>query len=237
MIVAHRGAGHAGPTPATRENTFDAFNKAIEIGADAIELDLRRARNGVIIVHHDPKIGNGDWSIGELPLDEIQQQGRGQGYEIPLFEDVLKLCAGRIALDIELKETGYEREIVELTKKYYDLKNVVFTSFHDLAVRRIKEIDASAVTGLLLGVEPPAGTRRRVREISPQRRIANCRPDIIAPNRRLLRIPVGLQKAGLGLPLMVWTVNDVKFARKLIDRKTAAIITDFPENLLPIVSG
>jgi glycerophosphoryl diester phosphodiesterase len=79
QIVAHRGASREAP-----ENTLAAFAKAIEIGADMIEFDLRRAPDGRLVISHDPV--------------------RGAGLDLPTFEDTLRLTRGRIKLDVELKE-------------------------------------------------------------------------------------------------------------------------------------
>jgi len=235
MIIAHRGAGHAGPLPSTHENTIEAFKAAIDDGADAIELDLRRTRNGIIIVHHDAEIKGMKWSIGETPLDGVREAAEKLGYNIPTFEETLEACAGKIALDIELKETGYEDEVVEMTRRYYDLTNIAFTSFHDLAIKRIKEYEPRAITGLLLGAEPPVGVETRMSEVFPQKRIDFCRPDFLAPNWRIMKWLGRRKNTYAGLAIITWTVDDVKYAEKLIENKIAAIITDIPDKLLPLV--
>lgn len=228
MIIAHRGTGHAGSSPSIRENTIESFKAAIVAGADAIELDLRRTRNGVIVVHHDAAIPGMKWSVGETPIDSVKEAAEKAGYRIPTLEETLKFCAGKIALDIELKETGYEVEIVEITKQYYDLSHIAFTSFHDISIQRINESEPQAITGLLLGAEPPAGARKRISEILPQKRIESCRPTFIAPNWRLLKWLAGKYAYG-GLPIITWTVNDMTYAKRLIQKNIAAIITDFAE--------
>jgi glycerophosphoryl diester phosphodiesterase len=81
----------------------------------------------------------------------LQAIARSKGFEIPLFEDILKLCRDRIALDIELKEEGYEDRIVALTAKYLNYSNFVIKSFNDASVRRIKDLDSQIEVGLLLG--------------------------------------------------------------------------------------
>lgn len=234
MIIAHRGAGHAGPSKSIHENTLDAFDAAIAVGADAIEFDLRRTRNGVIVVHHDDKLANMKWSIGESTWEALEESSKELGYIIPTYKQTLEFCAGKIALDIELKETGYEKEIIDMVEQYYELGNIVFTSFHEISIQRIKEIKPQAITGLLLGSEPPAGARRRLDEILPGKLIESCRPDFIAPNWRFLKW-LGPGKSAYGdRPIIAWTVNDVSYAEKLIDNRIAAIISDVPERLLPL---
>ena len=234
IIIAHRGAGHAGPSPSTHENTIEAFNTAITLGANAIELDLRRTRNGIIVVHHDAAIKGMKWPIGESPVETAKNAAEEKGYAVPTFQEMLEFCAGKIALDIELKETGYEDEVVEITKKYYDLANIAFTSFHDISIKRIKESTPQAITGLLLGDEPPAGIEKGINEVFPRKKIKACRPDFIAPNWRFLKwLGRGRKKYG-GLPVISWTINDFTFAERLIQSGIAGIISDSPERLLPL---
>lgn len=236
MIIAHRGAGHAGTTPSIRENTIDAFEAAIAAGADAIELDLRRTRNGVIIVHHDAKVPGMQWSIGESPDDSVTEGALKAGYKIPTFEETLECCAGKISLDIELKETGYEQEVFDLTRKYYDPAHVCFTSFHDNAIRRIREDNHQAITGLLLGDEPPAGARQRISELFPKKKIEISAPDFVAPNWRFLRWGRHDNRTYGDLPIITWTVDDPKLAEKLIDHRIAGIITNIPDVFLPLAA-
>ncbi len=233
MIIAHRGAGHAGSPPAAHENTLAAFETAIAGGADAIEFDLRRTADGKIVIHHDASVNGAGRSITDSPLKEVRRQAITSGFQIATFEETLQSCAGKIALDIELKEPGYGAEILTLTEKYYDLAHVAFTSFSDEAIIEIKRLEHRAITGLLLGELPPIGMAGRLNEIFPRKRIRECHPDIIAPNWRFLKWFRRHQTTYLDLPIIVWTVNDQKYAGKLIESKIAAIISDIPDQLLP----
>jgi len=232
MIVAHRGAGHRGRGKTTFENTLEAFETAINLGADAVELDVRRTADGVMIVHHDEKVRRLRRPLERMTLKEARLFADRRGYYLPTFEETLAACAGRIALDIELKEPGYEQDVVAITKKYYDLDNVAFTSFSDAVIKRIKTIDKRAVTGLLFG----GGVRRRddsrVRDTYSIRRIRNCRADFVAPNHRLLHLGFIRRMRRYDIPIVVWTVNHVRRAQRLIDYGLAGVITDVPEKLI-----
>jgi glycerophosphoryl diester phosphodiesterase len=232
MIFAHRGAGHHGRKATTHENTFEAFRKAIDIGADGIELDVRRTADGVLIVHHDENVKRYRRPLSEMTLEEANGAGHKRGYRIPTFNETLQICAGRIALDIELKEAGYEVEVIRLVKQYYDLQHIGFTSFIDASVKRIKEIERNAITGLLLGVEPPAKPGTRFREIFPIRRVRRCGADFVAPNRRLLRLGYVQRIEKAGYPIIAWTVNNKNRAAKLMEQNIAGVISDVPEQLI-----
>ena len=103
LVIAHRGASREAP-----ENTPAAFEAAIAVGADAVELDVRRTADGELVVHHNA-------SRRGIPVSMLTYPAlvRLSRHEPPLFDTVLDLCAGRIALDVEVKEAGYEAEIME----------------------------------------------------------------------------------------------------------------------------
>ena len=107
IIMAHRGA-----SAYERENTLRAFERAIELGADVVEFDVRKTADHVLIVHHDEKIRGR--IIRELPYADVGRlAGRG-GFHVPMLEEVLILARGRIGLNAELKEQGYEADVAAL---------------------------------------------------------------------------------------------------------------------------
>lgn len=127
-IVAHRGASQEAP-----ENTLAAFTKAIEMGADMIEFDVRRAPDGRLVISHDP-----------APTAE----------GVPTLEDTLRLTRGRIQLDVELKEPDCERDAIELLTRYCELSEFAITSFLPEVLQATRAIQAGIRTGLIFGEFP-----------------------------------------------------------------------------------
>ena len=124
MVAAHRGVA-AGAA----ENTIEAFTNAIDIGADMIEFDVRMTRDGELIAFHDARV-NGI-AVGSLTRDDIES---AVGVRPPLLTDVLHACAGRIKLDVELKEDGYVPDVMATLKAITDPGEFVVTSFLPAAV-------------------------------------------------------------------------------------------------------
>lgn len=122
-IVAHRGASAEAP-----ENTLAAFERAIEVGADMIEFDVRRALDGRLVISHDP----------------VRKQARP-----PSLEDTLRLTQGRIQLDVELKEPDCERDAIDLLLRYFPLSDFCITSFLAPALRATRAIHPGIRTGLI----------------------------------------------------------------------------------------
>ena len=239
-IVAHRGK----TATIKSENTIEAFKKAIEIGIPQIEFDLRISQDGHIISYHDRTIWRGSQTqdeieIADLKYHELQSIAKSQGFEVPLFEDILKLCRDRIALDIEIKEEGYEDRIVELATKYLKYSNFVIKSFNDTSVRRIKDLDPQIEVGLLLGkVRGKFPLLSILAQFFPEYRIFKTGADFVAPHFRLLKFGFLWRMKLLNRAVYVWTVNEERRLFKLMRRKDiAAIITDKPELAMKILDA
>ncbi len=224
LIIAHRGASSD-----AKENTIESFEKAMLLGADMLEFDVRRTKDNVLIVYHDEMI-QGD-SIKDLTYGAISQTARNQGFDIPMVEEVLKRARGKIKLDVELKEEGYEKEIVELVLGYFEEDRFVMTSFNDASLGVIKERYPDIKTGLILGREiPSTHIRTRFQELFPMKRCKDAKADLLVAHLKLLRVGFLERARRSHLPVFVWTVNDEETIWKLLhDRRVYAIITDKPD--------
>jgi glycerophosphoryl diester phosphodiesterase len=195
QIVAHRGASFEAP-----ENTLAAFERAIEVGADMIEFDVRRSLNGGLLISHDPI--------------------REPGPQVPALEETLRVTAGRIQLDVELKEPGCERDAIELLLRYFPLEHFCITSFLAPVLREIRALNPRIRTGLIF-----ATWNESVRAmcLSPD-------ADILVSHYRLLD-----QAEQIGKPVFAWTVDEPALTRALFKRPlVTAIVTNNPRQALAI---
>src|SRR5437588_12260658 len=97
--------GHQGATGSSRGNTIEAFVEARRLGADGVELDVRRCQDGALVVHHDPAIP-GLGPIAELGVADLPAY-------VPLLAAALETCAG-LLVNVEIKnaptEPGFDAE-------------------------------------------------------------------------------------------------------------------------------
>ena len=224
LIIAHRGASsHA------RENTIESFEKAVLLGADMIEFDVRRTKDNVLIVFHDETIQG--YPVKDLTYQAVSQTARDQGFDLPTVEEVLKWARGKIKLDVELKEEGYEKEIVELVLGYFEEDRFVMTSFNDASLAVIKERYPDIKAGLILGREMSSyHILTRFQELFPLKRCKNAKADFLVAHLKLLRVGFLDRARRSHLPVFVWMVNDEETIWKLLhDRRVYAIITDKPD--------
>ena len=149
--VAHRGASGNYP-----ENTLIAFQKALEIGVDEIELDLYLTKDDHLIVMHDSTVDrttNGTGAIAELTLDEIKALDAGRVFgeqfkteRVPTWEEALDLVQGKVELNVHLKEGGhpdghYERKVAKALSDFKMIEDSILTC-NDASVGTFAEIDS-----------------------------------------------------------------------------------------------
>jgi glycerophosphoryl diester phosphodiesterase len=217
LVVAHRGAWDA----SVPQNSMEAFERAIEIGADAIEIDVRRTADGRLAVVHDARVGGRPVS----KLSDEQVRARVKDGQAPPLEEALELVAGRIAVDVELKEDGYVEQAMAAIRRRLAPDQYVVTSFRDTVLPAVKLVEPQARTGLLLS------PRRRVGEL--ERRVSATQADFLAPHARLSRLGVLNWAAQREMPIWVWTVNERRaLDQHLHDGRVAAVITDRPDRAL-----
>jgi glycerophosphoryl diester phosphodiesterase len=209
LIIAHRGApGYA------KENTIESFEKAVALGADMIEFDVRRTKDNVLIVYHDGLIQGKP--VNDLTYEEIKQIAANQGFNLPTAEEVLKWSRGRIKLDVELKEEGYEKEIVELLSGFFKEDQFVITSFHEPSLKIIKDSYPGIQVGLLLG-KSKAPPWTRISEFFPMKRCKKARADFLVAHFRLLKSGFLERARRSRKPVLVWTVNDEDMVWELLN--------------------
>ncbi|MGH7411421.1 MAG: glycerophosphodiester phosphodiesterase family protein, partial [Candidatus Methylomirabilis sp.] len=151
LNIAHRGASALAP-----ENTMAAFEKAIELGADVIELDLHLTRDGELVVIHDDTLDrttDGRGPVHGRSLEEIRRLDAGRwfgqafaGERIPTLSEVLDRFAGKIPLALEVKAgsaffPGIEERLVSALRHHSAVEQTAVASFDHFALKRLKEIE------------------------------------------------------------------------------------------------
>lgn len=207
-VIAHRGAWGAG----VPENSPAAFERAIDLGADMIELDVRRTRDRELILFHDAEIGG--TPVADLSRSEIE--GRA-GVLPPLLDEALDLARGTIALDVELKEDGYVEEVADRLSAFAASGGeLIVTSFLDLVLAQLTELTPHLGRGLILA---------RSTEHAPARAKA-CGATIVLPKMRLVNKASLAELSDAGLTVIVWDFMDAEHAALLSDQRISGVITD-----------
>jgi glycerophosphoryl diester phosphodiesterase len=219
LIVAHRG-DHS----RVHENTLEAAQYAIDDGADMVELDVRRTREGELIVYHDEAIG-GD-RLSEMDYGEALGRASIEGYVLPRLSEMVAFAKGRIRLDIEIKETGYEEEILRTICDDLSLEDFFITSFAPSALAQVRRLNPAVRLGILCSDIAGPAAFQTFRE-SPA--------DFLAPEHAMLDDATLADAARSKIPILPWTVNDpALIARYLQEPSVFGVVTDRPVEALRI---
>ncbi len=227
LICGHRGARRE-----ARENTLASFQHCIDMGADMIELDVRRTKDEVLIVHHDACAG--EMLLSEYDYDQIIAHHP----DIPTLEEVCRICSGKILMDIELKESGYESDVVNTIAFLLTPDQYICSSFDDRVITRIKELSPATKTGLLLGHGRPREIgQSHWKSVFYQKRLDQTKADWVLFHSWQLYFGVLLRLGPRDVKVGVWTENRDTWIRRLIrDGRVHMICTDRPREALAIRS-
>ena len=164
LVWAHRGASGIMP-----ENTLPAFAKAVELGADGVELDIQMSADGEIVVIHDEMVdrtSDGKGWVKDFTLEQLRQLDVSYGHKelghvcIPTMREVFELLKPtELTINIELKTgildyPGMEEKILILTREYGFEDRVIYSSFNHYSILKIQKLDPSAKTAFLYADGP-----------------------------------------------------------------------------------
>jgi glycerophosphoryl diester phosphodiesterase len=145
--------GHRGAAALEPENTLLSIGRAIEIGVNAVEIDVRLSKDKEIVVIHDSTVDrttDGTGPVCSFTVDELKKLDAGKGQRIPTLQEVIDFIDNKVDLVIELKEEGTVESVFELIKKSNIEDTVYVISFWHRFVKTIKEMDSHIKTGVLL---------------------------------------------------------------------------------------
>jgi glycerophosphoryl diester phosphodiesterase len=229
-IVAHRGCPDTAP-----ENTLLAFLRAVELGADSVELDVRLTADGVLVVYHYfylDKITNLSGPIFSHTWDEVRRarfsQATADGdVRIPLLDQVLDALAGRIGLEIEIK--GPESESVDVLaavlKNHPGARQIEVTSYEPMLLRAFQRRMPGIPTDLLIPRSEAWMGRDVVAYAALQRgRMAGARAVHLHPSQ-IDRETVDLIHQA-GLEVHAWDVNDLAALQRVTELQIPRLDTD-----------
>jgi len=144
-MISHRGAHQTRP-----ENSIPAFLRAIELGAEAIELDVHGTKDGTVVVHHDRVVNAPDRSprrISDLSLSELQEFWLDDGIEIPTLAAVLDAIESKATVYVEIKASLIEPLVVRVIREHS--ATCAVHSFDHRIVKTVKSIFPAIRTGVL----------------------------------------------------------------------------------------
>ncbi|MGY8945856.1 MAG: glycerophosphodiester phosphodiesterase [Flavobacteriales bacterium] len=221
LNIGHRGAkGHIA------ENTLASIKKAIDLGADGVEIDVFKCLSGEIVVFHDRglnKLTDGTGFIEEKTLKELKTlKVLGTQEQIPTLLEVIELINEDFFLNIELKGRNTAEGSLELVKTHIINKNnILFSSFNWDELRDLRDLDSQIKIALITKEDP-------ILAITPA---LNLNAVAINPSYKSLNKKNTSEIYKTGLKIYTWTVNNKAQIKRMKGLGVHGIMTDFPEKI------
>ena len=236
-VFAHRGFSGAYP-----ENTMLAFRKAIEAGADGIELDIHESLDGQLVIVHDESLKRTtgvDKLVSDLPLKELVRikasKTKDDAFEatLPSFEEFCDFAAnnGPFITNVEIKtnNTWYqdiERKAVDMVRAFGLQDRIIFSSFNWISVMRAKALAPEIECGFLYEDQKHLHLAAQALEAGIQ---------YLHPDYNLLDDQTVAECRDKRIGLNVWTVNTEDRMRQLMAWGVNSVISNYPDMCLRLL--
>ncbi|WP_433779866.1 glycerophosphodiester phosphodiesterase [Flavobacterium anhuiense] len=224
LKIAHRGAKAYEP-----ENTLKAFQKALDLNSDGIELDVHLSSDGYLIVIHDETIDrttNGKGLVNDFTLAELKSFLIDGKYQIPTLNEVFDLVNKKCFINIELKGLGTPPKVVSLIEEYISEKDwkyehFIISSFDWNMLEETSKLNPNISIGVL--TEENIDTALAFAE--------KIKAKAIHPDFQLLNAENVQQMQEKGFLVLPWTVNSEEDIQKVKTYQVNGIISDNPDKI------
>jgi len=238
LRIAHRGA--SGHCP---ENTRAAFVRAIELGADMVELDCQITRDGAVVVMHDEMVDrttNGRGRVRDLTLRELKALDAGRwfsaefaGEEVLTLEQAIDILRGKAELNLEIKGEDapgrLEIQCVGIVRSLRFFAQTVFSSFSPARMHLVRDLADDARIGVLMDDGAPKNEGFEL--------AAELGAEALHPARSLVDAGMVARAHEQGLEVRIWPVNRPADMNLLAAMGVDGIFSDFPDRLLHMTAA
>ncbi|MFH1569880.1 MAG: glycerophosphodiester phosphodiesterase family protein [Gemmatimonadota bacterium] len=239
--IAHRGASGRGLAP---ENTLAAFERAIQTGVDAVELDVHGTRDGRVVVIHDPTLDrttDRTGAVRELTFEQVREADAGawvgsqfRGERVPSLEEVLDLVRHRALALIEIKGDYLAERVLRVVDDLDASTQVVLQSFNPETVRRVKVLEPTLPTALLVGKLPTTPSRIRARRMVKE--VLQVGANALAIWHAVLTPQFFEEMRKRAVAVWTWTVDEEVIMRDMVQLGVQGVITNYPDRLNQVLA-
>ncbi len=221
--------GHRGAKGFVAENTLESFQKALDLGVDAVELDVHVCASGELVVFHDftvDRMTNGSGEVHKLTLTQLKKLKVSSKFEIPTLDEVFDLIDRKCWINVELKGHETAQPTVELLEKYISEKgwqndDFIVSSFQKEELEKVHALNPNINLGIL--------TQASVEQALEWADQLSAKA--IHPHFSLLTEENCIEAQEKGYQIFTWTVNHEEDVHRLQHYKINGIISDFPDRL------
>ncbi len=224
LKIAHRGASGYEP-----ENTLLSFRKALDLGVDVIEFDVRVCKTGELVVIHDDKVdrtSNGKGYVSNKTLKELKSLNASKGEKIPTAEEVLDLIDKKVKVNIELKGDNSAKPVFELIEKYVKKKKWSYadffvSSFKQKLLKEFNKLNPKVKIGILIEKIP-----RVFAEITGKIKVYSINLSLKFVNKKFVE-----DAHKRNLKVFVFNVNEFDDIKKMKKLGVDGIFSNYPDRI------
>lgn len=248
LIIAHRGASFDAP-----ENTLPAFSRALEMGAEGVELDVRLSGDGVPVVFHDAtlkRFTGESIRVDRMSLKELGRVRVGEWFNrkfpkladgafketgVPTLEEatgLLEDLKGPVFVELKCRDEDARKTaeaVARVLSAARDKERFIVKSFSLDAISFVKLADSGLLTAALFAPKVMSVIRKETRLVNISRDVG---ADSLSLHFSLATRQLMKKANSLGLPVAVWTVNNPRWMKKTLDLGINALITNRPDRML-----
>jgi glycerophosphoryl diester phosphodiesterase len=227
LVISHAACGGHAP-----ENTLAGIRTALEIGADAIEIDVQASADGVPFLMHDltlDRTTSGTGDLASFTAAQLAALDARRAQPVPTFAQALDLTRGRALLVAEIKRPGCEQALADAARSADALTDVMVWSFLPPALEAMRRAEPRLPGGLLIAPQS-MGNWPSMRELALRLGLQSVsvfhlslEPGVIDEARRS------------GLSVYAWTADSQEHIRRLIELDVDGIVSNFPDRALALL--
>lgn len=223
FCFGHRGAGGHEP-----ENTVRSVRRALELGADGVEVDVQLADGQLLVIHDDTleRTTNGHGRVAAKSFAYLRSLDAGQGERMPTLAEIFDAVNRRAIVNAELKGPHTAAPVAALIAEYVNergwrYEDFLVSAFNHAQLREVKRLRPEIRTGALIEKAP--------------HNLAKLADELEAwslhAGKRLVTKKLVAEAHRCGLKLFVFTVNEPKDIARMKTLGVDGVFTDFPERI------
>ena len=216
LIFGHRGSPFEAP-----ENTISSIKKAIAANVGAVEIDVHKTKDNVLVVIHDDKVDrttNGRGFVKDFTLKDLKKLNINNDEKIPTLQEIIDFVKGKIKIVVEIKQKNIEKDVVSLLEKNNFIDKAYVISFYHGAVKKAKELDNRVKTGVLFN--------KKVAD--PCSRIRGANADAIVINYKYVGIGLVKKVHKENFKVFVWNIDTIEDLKNMLKLNVDGIGSNKP---------
>ena len=234
LALAHRGANNLAP-----ENTLSAFRKALDVGADGIEMDVRLTKDGEVVVIHDRLVNrttNGKGPVGTHTLKELKALDAGFWYgpqfggeQVPTLDEVFQALPNDTLIYVEMKVRGHGAwalvsRVIDVIRQHQRWESTMVASFNPIALIMLRMAEPRIIRGYIWSSNHPLPMRARW--LSPL-----AQPRWYAPDRNSFTSELLAKLHSRENLVAAWDIDTSDNTNDLMELGLDAVVTDYADVL------